>query len=190
MSSKTLSLVIVNDHYLADRHLDYLIDTLNQQTCQDFHVFWINQQPTAMILEDKLEGARFSSEIHTFPYPFIHGVCCWEIPQSLHHILSQPTIGDYFVYLHKECLLEPHFVETLLAGIATTEKSQGFQTVYMLNQLRTPLTVAQLNPQTYLEALQTGDLQTWALRFLLLPVTISYFARKDGRKTPFAFRSP
>ena len=52
--SSCLSIIIVNSPYLSDRHLDFVIHALNQQSDPGFNTFWVEQSPDANPLRQRL----------------------------------------------------------------------------------------------------------------------------------------
>lgn len=161
----TLTVVAINDTYLSPQYLDYFIAAFNQQDCSDFNVIWLNQARDPQVLTQALQSARFQNAIIHMTYPYLGHICCWEIPQTLTHALVHPAMGTYFAFLHKECLPAPDFVSSLLEGVSQAEAALGPNSIYILNQLRCPLTIEDVvaNPDWH-TAMQTTPAQSWSQR--------------------------
>lgn len=160
----TLTVVAVNDPYLSVSYLDYAIACLNQQDSPDFNVIWINQCPENQSLTAALSQANFEWFIYQPQFPFVGPVCCWEVPMTLHRILQHPETGTYLTYLHKECCPAPDFVSSLLHGIHQAETALGQDNIYILNQLRSPLTLADMNQANWYDKLQQTPAKAWSQR--------------------------
>ncbi len=141
-----LSILISNSPYLSSAHLIYQIDALNRQTCQDFQVFYLNQDIGNQDLAKALQQALFRGYLIDLPFPVLGETCCWDMVSVVANLLNQPVHGDYMTYLHKECLPAPDFVESVLAGITAAESEHGPDSIYRLNQLRSPFQVDDLSP--------------------------------------------
>ncbi|PKL80290.1 MAG: hypothetical protein CVV27_00595 [Candidatus Melainabacteria bacterium HGW-Melainabacteria-1] len=178
-----LSLLIVNSPYLEPIYLDYQIDALNRQTSRDFQVFYLNQEATADALQLALQRAEFGFTIINLPFPWLAGTCCWDLISVLGHLLEQPVHGDYFSYLHKECLPAPDFVASLLSGIAAAEAEFGTEVIYRLNQLHCQQTVSDLGPQWPVELAATGPLY-WIDRTPFAPSYV--YAERAWQEDAFA----
>lgn len=159
-----ISFVIVNDYYLEPTYLSFLIHALNQQTSEHFNTFWINQSPDNADLQKALQHANFPYLIIQPQHLILESVCCWEIPRVLAKVLEHKQVGDYFVYLHKECWPDPRFVEETLWGIRESEANLGSDNIYILNQLRSDLTMGDLKDDVFLEQIKASELLSWTLR--------------------------
>jgi len=145
MQHPALSILITNTPYLSDMHLHFQIDALNRQTCRDFQVFYLNQDPDPAPLQSALQGALFPHRTLALPFPWLADTCCWEMVATTGQLLAQPVHGRWWTYLHKECLPAPDFVATLLTGMQAAEAEYGSNCIYRLNQLRCEQTVNDLN---------------------------------------------
>lgn len=160
----TLTVVAVNDTYLSADYLYFFVAALNQQDRTDFNVIWINQMKDPQPLQSALNAAQFPYVIFQVAYPYVGDVCCWEIPQTLQAVLQHPLMGTYLAFLHKECVPAPDFVASILRGIADAESVHGSDNVYILNQLRSPLTLADLSRSDWYGYLQQTPAQSWSQR--------------------------
>ena len=73
-------------------------------------------------------------------------------------------MGEWFAYLHLECLPEATLAQELGELLPAIARDYGSQTICMLNQLWCPLRVEALNPRLYLEQLRLADNLLWAAK--------------------------
>ncbi len=144
-SLPALSIVITNNSYLSDLHLQIQIDTLNRQTSKDFQVFYLNQAKRNHELLAALQSAHFAFKIIDLPFPWLAETCCWDLVSVMGHLFEQDLHGPYMTYLHKECIPAPDFVDNTLTGIRASEAEFGQQAIYRLNQLRCQQQVSELS---------------------------------------------
>lgn len=148
---KSLLIVVTLDAYLSTQHLEYQIQALNAQSDGDFYVLYVNQRRDRELWQPLLNKITFPFQILDIPYPYLEGVCCWELVATLGQ-LENTFQAQYLTYLHQECLPDPDFVKTLLAGVKAVEAHTGrSEQLYMVNQLRCALTCEELTGDWWLQ---------------------------------------
>ncbi len=160
----TLSIVIVRNPYLDFRHLQFLLASLNQQSCSDFNTFWLDQTADPDSLRDLLQTqAQFAYEIDHDPPQQVAGVPCWDLTRPFTRFMEHPAFGEAFTYLHMECLPEQNFVEGLLSLWPALSQKYGHYFIAILEQLRTLLDIRSLNLEANLfwQQLRLSNLETW-----------------------------
>ena len=157
-----ISIVIVRNPYLSFSHLEFLIQSLNSQTNQQFNTFWLDQTDSPDVLLDELKNtAHFEWFQFSCPSQIIVGVHCWELISKFDFLTKHPAFRPYFTYFHMECLPESDFVAALFSLIPDLNQTYGPHWVAMIMQLWSNLDVGALFDGLFLEQLRLSDLKTW-----------------------------
>lgn len=162
-----LSLIIVNQPQLPDRHLELLIANLNAQQPQWFNTFWVEQGLDARPLQQLLQQSAH------FPWKLLHPgqhhpqlgeVICWELTSSFAEIIADPEIAPFYSYLHKECLPDSQLMHVLAIHLPTLSARYGDDFICALHQLRSPLQLHELPFQHSLPLLEQTGGDVWKAR--------------------------
>lgn len=174
-----LTLVIVYHDQISPLHLDFLLDALNRQTSRAFNTFWINQVPGGGDLATRLAAeAGFAWRLFNIGHPVVAGVVCWDLIGVMALLMEHAEIGEWFAYLHLECLPEASLVRQLTELLPAIAQDYGPRAICMLNQLWCPLRVEQLDRRLYPEQLRLADNLLWERRVPYEPFR---------REMPFAY---
>lgn len=163
-----ISLIIVKNAVLDPKHLDFVIQALNQQSDRRFNTFWIDQSLDPLPLRHQLQRAEFDYFILHSPGPLIANVLCWELIQPFDRVISHPQFCPFFTYLHMECIPEIDFIKVILETLPEVQAQLGPRFIAMLQQLYCPLQLSDLHPRHYFEQLRHSRLETWTPEFRTL----------------------
>lgn len=162
---RELSIIIVKNPVLDQRHIGFVIHALNQQHDLRFNTFWVDQTETPEVLAGQLDRfARFDWTLVHAPDPIVAGVTCWELVHRFAWLMEHAEMGRWFTYLHMECIPEIDFTARILAALPDLERAFGKRQICALQQLRCPLRREDLDQQAYLVQLRQSKVTTWAGR--------------------------